>query len=157
MPKPIRQLVLFILLYHVAPDANAQHFLLKGRVLDTAGKALPFSTVRITELDLQTSTEGDGSFAISVPGQSRKLQLKISHVGKETATRTSLPGIVLEVRLRDKSLTLAEVEVSVTRKGGITPSSIVFNRETIEHIQAFSLADVLNYLPGKAVAPPKLQ
>jgi hypothetical protein len=158
MPKPIisRFTILFFLCY-LTSGAYSQSVLLQGRVLDTAGKALPFSTVRVPELDLQTTSGTNGNFIISVPGNNIKLQVVISHVGKETITRTILPGILLEVRLRDKSLTLAEVEVSVTRKGGITPSSILFNRETLEQIQAFSLADVLNYLPGKTNKPPSLQ
>ncbi|HEX6430415.1 MAG TPA: TonB-dependent receptor [Niastella sp.] len=142
---------------HLTSGAYSQAVLLQGRVLDTAGKALPFSTIRVPELDLQTSSGSNGSFTISIPDKGRNWQVVISHVGKETVTRTIVPGILLEVRLRDKSLTLAEVEVSVTRKGGITPSSILFNRETIEQIQAFSLADVLNYLPGKTNTPPSLQ
>jgi ferric enterobactin receptor len=157
MPKPIRQLVLFILLFHVSPGAYTQTHQLQGRVQDTAGKALPFSTIRIPELDLQTTSATNGNFTISIPGNYKKWQVQISHVGKESVTRTIMPGVLLTVTLRDKSLTLAEVEVSVTRKGGITPSSIIFNRETIEQIQAFSLADVLNYLPGKTTVPPDLQ
>ncbi|HEY1202442.1 MAG TPA: TonB-dependent receptor, partial [Niastella sp.] len=129
----------------------------QGRVLDTAGKALPFSTVRIPELDIQTTSATNGNFTIFVPNNIKRFQLEISHIGKETVTRTVSPGVSLTYTLRDKSLTLAEVEVSVTRKGGATPSSILFNRETIEQIQAFSIADVLNYLPGKVMAPPSLQ
>ena len=157
MPKPIRQLVLFILLYHVSPDLCAQTVQLQGRVMDTAGKALSFSTIRIPGLDVQTSSATNGTFTISVPGNNKSWQVVISHVGKETVTRTISVNSPVTIILRDKSLTLAEVEVSVTRKGGITPSSILFNRETIEQIQAFSLADVLNYLPGKTTVPPDLQ
>lgn len=159
MPNPtrIRRLVLFILLYAVTSGAYSQTVQLQGKVLDTAGKALPFSTVRIPELDIQTTSATNGSFNISVPGNNKRWQVEISHVGKETVTRTIVPGVMLTVTLRDKSLTLAEVQVSVTRKGGATPSSILFNRETIEQIQAFSLADVLNYLPGKTNTPPSLQ
>src|SRR5687767_11807552 len=131
MPKPIRQFVLLALLYFVSSGARSQSVLLQGRVLDTAGKALPFSTIRIPELDLQTTSATDGNFTISVPGNNKKWQVVISHVGKESVTRTIMPDVLLTVILRDKSLTLAEVEVSVTRKGGITPSSIIFNRETI--------------------------
>jgi ferric enterobactin receptor len=159
MPNPtrIRQIVLFILLYAVTSGAYSQTVQLQGKVLDTAGKALPFSTVRIPELDIQTTSATNGSFSISVPGNNKRWQVEISHVGKETVTRTIVPGVILTVTLRDKSLTLAEVQVSVTRKGGATPSSIIFNREAIEQIQAFSIADVLNYLPGKTNTPPSLQ
>lgn len=141
MPKPIRQLVVFILLYHVTSGVYSQTVQLQGRVLDTAGKALPFSTVRVPELDIQTTSATNGNFTLSVPGNLKRFQLEITHVGKETITRTVSPGVSLSFILRDKSLTLAEVEVSVTRKGGATPSSILFNRETIEQIQAFSIAD----------------
>lgn len=139
------------------PGAYSQTLQLQGRVLDTAGKALPFSTIRVRELDIQTTSANDGNFIIVVPNNIKRLQIEISHVGKETLTRTITPGVSLTFTLRDKSLTLAEVEVSVTRKGGITPSSIIFNRETLEQIQAFSLADVFNYLPGKVTVPPSLQ
>jgi ferric enterobactin receptor len=157
MPKPIRQLIVFILFFHVTSGAWSQTVQLQGRVLDTAGKALPFSTIRIPELDLQTSSTTNGNFTISVPGNLKRLQVEISHVGKETVSRTIVPGVLHTITLRDKSLTLAEVEVAVTRKGGATPSSILFNREAIEQIQAFSIADVLNYLPGKTTVPPSLQ
>src|SRR5688572_25356681 len=104
MPKPTisRFTILFFLCY-LTSGAYSQSVLLQGRVLDTAGKALPFSTVRVPELDLQTTSGTNGNFIISVPGNNIKLQVEISHVGKETITRTIVPGILLEVRLRDKS------------------------------------------------------
>src|SRR5688572_7752237 len=105
MPKPIRQFVLLILLNHVTSGAYSQSVLLQGRVLDTAGKALPFSTIRIPELDLLTTSATNGDFTISVPGNNKKWQVVISHVGKETVTHTIVPGILLAVSLRDKSLT----------------------------------------------------
>lgn len=157
MPKPtVRKFLIVVYLFFFSSVAYAQTFVLRGRVMDTARKALPFSTIRIPEIDLQTTSETDGTFSIAIPGKNRNLRLEISHVGKATRRRSAIPDNYLEVILFDKSLTLDEVEVSVSRKGSASPSSIFFNRETIEQIQAFSLADVLNYLPGKTTAPPSL-
>src|SRR5690606_34416744 len=60
-------------------------------------------------------------------------------------------------RLEDLSLTLAEVTVTPQfKQSDISNSSITFNRQAIEQVQAFSLMDVLNTLPGRATVAPDL-
>ncbi|EOR93489.1 TonB-dependent receptor [Arcticibacter svalbardensis MN12-7] len=81
-------------------------------------------------------------------------------VGKKTVERvilaTEYNKEILFV-LDDLSLTLNDVEVTAKRNGSdVSNSSIVFNRQAIEQVQAFSIMDVLNNLPGKASVTPDL-
>jgi ferric enterobactin receptor len=148
---------LVFLLLTVTDNAFAQTSLLQGQVTDTANRPLSFSTIRLPELELLVTSASDGSFSLKVPTRKVPFLLEISHVGKQTQLKQAYIGAYQRVQLKDKSLTLSEVQVSVTQRNGSSPSSIFFNRETIEQIQAFSLSDILNTLPGKANVPPDLQ
>lgn len=59
--------------------------------------------------------------------------------------------------MQEQSLTLKDVQVSAVRERKHSVSSVVFDREAIMQSQAFSLADILNKLPGKLTEAPNLQ
>ncbi|SJZ39929.1 TonB-dependent receptor [Sediminibacterium ginsengisoli] len=133
---------------------------IRGKVTDTANAPLSFCNIKISQSDLVVSTAIDGSFTIPVLPGTREIQLEVSHVGKQVVQRTisaAAFGNFLVIRLQDLSLSLNKVEVTGIRKGNASNSSILYNREAIAQLQAFSLADILNNLPGKTTTAPQLQ
>lgn len=154
--------VLIFLLLHFpettikAQPANA----VRGRVTDSRNRPLAFCTIKLMQTDALFNTGADGSFAIPVTKNLSEINLEFSYVGKQTLTRTIPAAAFHQLHffvLADLSLRLDHVEVTGVRKGNISNSSILFSREAIAQMQAFSLADVLNNLPGKTTVPPQLQ
>lgn len=133
----------------------------KGRVYkQKTGEAVEMATVGIAELGLFAYTDETGAFVI--PGVPE---------GKYTIKVQSLTTVPLEKTLKieggsplvqadfgvDESVwSLKEVKVvaSENKVGGATASTI--SKTAIEHLQATSLADVMQLLPGGIATNPSL-
>ncbi|NII28095.1 TonB-dependent receptor [Pseudoflavitalea sp. X16] len=155
LPKPL--LVLLALYMHVHLHAQpGKEF--RGKITDEAGAPLSLATIKVQTQDIIYYAGKDGSFTITLPAGATELTLVITHIGKETITRTFTGEALLQLqvmRMQSLSLKLPEVEVNgVRRKTSASNSSIVFDREAIEQTQALSVANVLNYLPGQTILKP---
>jgi ferric enterobactin receptor len=132
----------------------------KGKITDEAGAPLSLATIKVQTQDIIYYAGKDGSFTITLPAGATELTLVISHIGKETITRTFTGEALTQlqvIRMQSLSLKLPEVEVNgVRRKTSASNSSIVFDREAIEQTQALSVANVLNYLPGQTIMKPTI-
>lgn len=143
--------------------SNAQHatVTLRGRVTDELHHPIMFATVQLEELAIATYTDVSGYFTFKTPlAQSSVISLKISFVGKNTILQKIIPATYVNGQtfiMQDLSLTLDDIEISARRLQASSNSSVVIGREAIEQLQAFSLAEVLNQLPGKAITAPLLQ
>ncbi|NSL88285.1 TonB-dependent receptor [Chitinophaga sp. Mgbs1] len=143
--------------------ANAQQdpTILRGRVIDESRKPIVFASVWLEELELAAWTDTAGYFVFRANlEKATPLSLRISFVGKKTINRKVTPATFVNgqvFQMQDLSLTLDDVEVSARRLQASSNSSIIFGREAIEQLQAFSLAEILNQLPGKTATPPMLQ
>ncbi|WDF67454.1 TonB-dependent receptor plug domain-containing protein [Sphingobacterium oryzagri] len=128
----------------------------QGFVLDQKG--MPLSLASVTYLHSNTTyTSGkDGRFAFDFSGQD-SIRLKVAFIGKRTVVRSyavSSAGLLHRITLDDLSLTLEEVSVLPTfTTDGQSNSSITIDKQAIDQLQAFSLVDVMNSLPGKKTAP----
>lgn len=138
----------------------AQNVVLKGKVVDGKNQPLEFATVFCEETQLYAFTDQKGMFSTSVPSGLNQISLRFTAVGKKSVERkvdrndfqTSVNIILVE-----NSLTLKEIQISSTyEKSKNSISSITFDEEAIERIQAFSLMDVLNTLPGKQLVAPNI-
>jgi ferric enterobactin receptor len=135
--------------------------LMTGQVMDSQKKPLAFVTIQSDDLSFSTYTNDKGFFEISVDTiRHKSFNLNIRMVGKKTietffSSKSNFKN--LKFTLLDLNLSLNEIEVSEVRKAKSSNSSILFDRQAIEQIQAFSLTDILNNLPGKTVTPPRLQ
>jgi ferric enterobactin receptor len=151
-----------LLLSFFSLSVKAQNTVIfKGRVTDNKGRAIEFATVNVQETGSNTYTNEDGRFSFNIDRKQFPLiNIKISFVGMESKTsKLDLYTITDEqiFSLKDLTLTLNEVQVTEKQKGESSNSSITFDRQAIEQLQAFSLTDVLNSLPGKATVAPNLQ
>jgi len=156
----LRLPLLFLLLLPVCLSSFAQTSEVRGRVVDANLKPVEFATVLLQNLNRSTFTDSAGYFFFRLARQyaSPEINLKIAVIGKKTIEKTvQVSDAVSVFILEDESLTLAEVEINQVRKKQQSNSSIVFDRPALDQIQAFSLADVLNNLPGKKTLAPNLQ
>lgn len=139
------------------PGYAQERFLLTGRVTDAASREpLPYANVVVRPLMAGTSTNEKGEYMLrSLPAGT--YQLVVTTIGYEEYSREiTLSGdLTLAVALRVASLGLAEVVVTAeTGKTGTTSSRI--RSEAISHVQASSLKDVLQLIPGHLSENPNL-
>lgn len=161
----MKQLYIFIIfivfLFKAAPlHAQNKSIILRGTVKDHKNQTVEFATVFCEETQLYSITDDKGKFSISFPSNINEISIKISAVGKKSTERkVDRKNFLDEVNviLLESSLTLQDIEISSNySKTKNSISSITFDEEAIERIQAFSLMDVLNTLPGKQLVAPDI-
>lgn len=137
---------------------------IRGLVEDTQGKPLQFVTAKLSVDGVAIATKttnANGIFEFSPDFLgSDSITLEISHVNRATQTivlKKADYTSVVKVVMSNLSLTLNDVVVTGTIKNQNSASSIVFDEEAIRQLQAFSLMDVLNTLPGNKTVAPNLQ
>ena len=151
-----------ILLFSISLQAQVKPFSLTGKVTDSRNKPLEFATVSLPETDYTAYTDASGRFTIPLHAAPlTAVTIRVSTVGKQTQVRVLSPqqvGTEQLFMMEDLSLSLKDVTVTAQRKKSeISNSAIIFDRQTLDQMQAFSLADVLYNLPGKKTAAPGLQ
>ncbi|HEY1024623.1 MAG TPA: TonB-dependent receptor [Sphingobacteriaceae bacterium] len=155
------RILLFLFLF-TCPAFAQTGVRLTGQVNDQHGQPLAFATVTIEGSNLSVHTDDDGKFGFTVdPEVVKSVTLKVRMVGMQPFTVT-VEGknylIPLNIVLKDQNLSLSEVTISAERVDkAASNSSVLFDRESIQQLQAFSITDVLNNLPGKTVQPLDLQ
>ncbi|RPD39656.1 TonB-dependent receptor [Chitinophaga barathri] len=127
------------------------------------GKPLPYVSISVKEWDIQRVTNEAGlAFIAYNPEKPDSIHISLYYIGKRPYRLTILPqpGKITEqlVQMQPLSLTIDQVEVNATRgRNTLSNSSVVIERSAIESIQAYSLADVLQLLPGQTIRNPDLQ
>jgi ferric enterobactin receptor len=148
-------------IFHVVPSqAQQKNVVLNGVVNDNNGQKIEFANIFCEETQLNSVTDENGKFSISIPSNLNLINIRITAVGKKSVElkieKKDFSTIVYIV-LVENSLTLKEVQVtSRFNKTKNSISSITFDEEAIERIQAFSLMDILNTLPGKQLVAPNI-
>lgn len=134
--------------------------MLNGTVVNEKYQNLEFATVFCEETQLYSITDERGKFTISIPSSLTHINIKVTAVGKKSVERRIEKKdyrSIINILLVDNSLTLKEVQVNSNyAKSKNSISSITFDEEAIERVQAFSLMDVLNTLPGKQLTAPNI-
>jgi Outer membrane cobalamin receptor protein len=102
----------------------------------------PLSSFAITDVDGKTSFK-------NVP--QGKYVLEISYVGYEKYQTTIdvKSNLSLNIQMVPTSLALKEVVVTARQKSSIASTTSVIGRQAIDHLQATSLADIMQLIPGK--------
>lgn len=125
-----------------------------------SGKPVEMATVGFPELGLFTYTDESGRFTFKgVP--EGKYTMKVQSlttvpVERKTEIDGTEPVVHLEIAVNESVWSLKEVKVvaSENKVGGATAS--VISKTAIEHLQATSLADVMQLLPGGIAVNPSL-
>lgn len=142
------------------PPNLSEEFILNGHVFDEKGRPLEFATIEIPLLNIGTHSDSKGSFSLPIATRDSNIVVQFRYVNKVTQVRKIARANwhqPLQIFLEELSLTLKDVQVQGVRERLHSNSSIVIDREAIEQMQAFSLADVLQALPGKKTVAPDLQ
>lgn len=152
-------LVLFTLIGNSAV-LLAQQALLHGTVSDQKGQPLQLANIYVDELGMTVATDYQGEFSILLPMTVQTIHLKVTMVGN-ISQHLIIPfkdvNKPLAIRMVPLSYTLEEVSVNpLLESTKNSNSSIIFDEEAIEKVQAFSLMDILNTLPGKTTTAPTI-
>lgn len=110
------------------------------------------ATVSLQPLAALTVTDIDGNAALdNVPDGT--YQLKVTYVGYQDYTTTLKVSTdqKLDIKLTATSLALQEVVVTAKQNAAGTSTSSLIGRQAIDHLQASSLADVMQLIPGQLI------
>ncbi|MFT3902971.1 MAG: TonB-dependent receptor [Niabella sp.] len=125
------------------------------------GHPLPYAGVSIQPLNNSFVSDEKGIVTFSHAfGRISVLSVTATYVGRADVTITLTEkniGDKIQIKLPDISLTLNNVEVNAQKKKAQSNSSLIIGRQAIESVQAYSMADVMQLLPGKAILNPDLQ
>jgi len=120
--------------------------IITGTVLDENGNKLSNVQIQDVQTKRWTETNADGFFTIELSNEAKNLSF--SQKGKSTQE------IIIDdqdqsisIVLYNQTLRLAQVEVFPKKKKEF--SEITLGKEAIENVQAFSLNEVLQQLPGQ--------
>lgn len=153
-------LILFLVSYSY-PSAYGQvkmRFELGGTVSDVvSNEKIPYAVVFLPALHVWAVTDDDGIFAMNeIPEGEWVFEvscLGYQKVERKLTVKQNLPNMRLTMHAQD--LTLRDVVVTAESGSNISSSSKI-GRTAIQHMQATSLTDVLQLLPGNITANPDL-
>ncbi len=118
-------------------------------------KPLQMVTVVIPSLNYWSITNESGYFEISkIPAGTYELHFRLLGFQSKTVNVSVKSDQKLDVVMNAQSLSLDEV--TVTAKEKKTGSTSVINELSIEHLQAKSLEDILQLVPGNLTQNPSL-
>ena len=157
----MRALLLFLLLLICSCVAVVQASTTEESVLltitDSEGQTLPFASVVVESAGLTYTADTQGQLRLKLSLFSNKgTRLTVSYLGKATRSLTITQDAIaknkkINIALEDNNLYLKGVQVNATRTPIHSNSSILIQRNTIDNIQAYSMADIVQTLPGKAI------
>ncbi|MDQ6530967.1 TonB-dependent receptor domain-containing protein [Flavobacterium sp. LHD-85] len=142
----------FVLLFlFIATTISAQQHIVKGHVVESiTQKPLQSVTVLEVKSNKWTITDENGYFEIKL-NDIKEFSLNFRLLGKQEKsivyTKEQVAKSII-VELENDDLRLKEIIVSARK--GKNFSEIIMGREAINQVQAFSLSDVLEQLPGQA-------
>lgn len=151
-------LLSFVIIPNVAFAQGQKKYFIEGTVtLFGTSEPIPYANVLIKELNLWSSTSAEGKFKINgiIPGS---YTLEVTSLGYQ---KVSMPVKITQdytgfkLQMKEENLTLEDVVVTAKAGSAINTSSRI-DKTAIQHIQASSLADVMQLLPGNVIANPDL-
>ncbi|MGL4292020.1 MAG: TonB-dependent receptor, partial [Bacteroidales bacterium] len=162
IPKGMGLITLIVLLFgHSLFPVFGQgkvKFEIAGSVSEmVSNEKIPYAVVLLPALNVWAVTDDNGAFAIKDVPQGEWM-IEVSCLGyqkieKKINVKQSLTGIRLKMHAQD--LTLKDVVVTAEAGTNINSSSKI-GRTAIQHLQAASIKDVLQLLPGQVTANPDL-
>ena len=85
--------------------------------------------------------------------------LSVTYVGYETYTTNIVinnKNLDLNIRMSEASLALKEVSVTAKQNAAGTSTASIIGRQAIDHLQASSLADIMQLVPGQEIVNTNL-
>ncbi|WP_290100056.1 TonB-dependent receptor [uncultured Muribaculum sp.] len=159
MSKKIITSLIFIVCVYLSGALTAvaaDVYSLEGRIVSAEDREpVEFATVRLNTLDWAV-TDSDGKFRFpKLP--SGKYQYEVAYLGFETAKgEFEIKNNISDMTIRLSPSSLALKEVVVTAREGKMGSSSLIGQSAIQHLQAKSVEDMLQLLPGAVTKNPDL-
>ena len=148
----------FILLLLATLNVSAQHSVSLQVTEEATSQPIVMGTIMLEPSGQSAVTDIKGHATLHDVPQGQ-YTLTVRYVGFEpykTNIRVMSQDLSLNIRMRETSLALKEITVTAkTRESGASTSSVI-GRQAIDHLQATSLADVMQLLPGQLVDRPDL-
>ena len=161
-PKTIITAVLPLLLGFCIATQAQEKVELEGQVLEAGTENLPldYAVVSVLPAELHTVTDAEGRFLFQdLPGGA-KIRIQVQYVGYKTidtlVTLSSTRVNRYVFRMETENFFMDEVVVTAkaNEAGEATASEI--NRQAIEHLQASSLKDIMQLVPGAVMSNSNL-
>ena len=140
----------------LSPASAQEKAEIEGYVLEAgSGTPVDYAWVFLPASGQYAMTDEKGFFSMQEvdPG---KVGIQIQYVGLNTVDTlvTVLPGKVNEFmfRMQPSDFRMEEVVVTATRNKAGESTASTINRQAIDHMQASSLTDVMQLLPGSAMS-----
>ncbi len=153
MRQKLRSFTLFLILifpYGIAwsvtePDQNT----LTLRITEN-GDPLPMAVCQLPQYNLNTVSDKDGVAVFSKLPKG-KYQVIVRYLGFETFEREIevQSNLVVEICMTETSLALGETTVVAKAMVDNPSTSYQIGRQAIDHLQATSLSDVMDLIPGQ--------
>ena len=142
---------LFLLFFVVGVFAQKQGHSLRLTVTDgSTREPVVMATVELLPTGAATTTDLKGEATLAnVP--SGRYTLRLRYVGMETLEKAVSVehDMALSLRMTPTTLALREVTVTAQQKESGASTASVVGRQAIDHLQATSLADVMQLIPGQ--------
>lgn len=161
-PKTIITAVLPLLLGFCIATQAQEKVELEGQVLEAGTENLPldYAVVSVLPAELHTVTDAEGRFLFQdLPGGA-KIRIQVQYVGYKTidtlVTLSSTRVNRYVFRMETENFFMDEVVVTAkaNEAGEATASEI--NRQAIDHLQASSLKDIMQLVPGAVMSNSNL-
>ncbi|RIJ45975.1 TonB-dependent receptor [Maribellus luteus] len=129
-----------------------------GKISDAkTGDPVMYANIAFPELGIGTSSNENGEFTLrNVPPGTYNFTVTYIGYQEYTGSITLQKDVDLEIKLKQQSLGLKEVVVTAENNTGVTTSTKIGN-EAINHVQATSLNEVMQLIPGNLVVNPNLK
>ena len=146
------------LIGHMNLFAQSEKVSLSGTIQDAkSGETLPFVVVNIKDLNLWTTSDINGKFSFK-DVKKGEYTLTASCLGyKDYEMKINLSKNIEKyiLKLEEQTLALKEVTVTATAGNKLNSSSSI-KKAALEHVQASSIVDVMQLLPGSLTVNPNL-
>ena len=130
------------------PDSTLHPRIVKGKIVDKQGVALPGVTILIKGLRIGTSSDAEGKFSLEA-GQLKELVLVFSFIGMETKEVAVKGDEELNIMLEESSETIQEVVVTgiyERKKESFTGATSTFSKEDIKSVGTQNILQSLKTL-----------
>lgn len=139
-------------------DAQQERYTLRAdiRARDTK-EPIPFATIQIPALGLGAAADINGTAMLKRVPEGRYI-IELSSMGYAKLRREIYlnKDLSLTLELNPETLGLREIVVTAKRNTESTTTSSTINRQAIDHLQAMSLADVMQLVPGQLMEATNL-
>lgn len=120
----MRSRLFFLLFLLIFIGANAQQYVLSGRITDKSNEALPFATVYIKGTSIGTSCNEDGYYTLKLKEGTYEIIFQYVGYTKLQRTISVTNHMQLDVQLSVEGVALKEVEVNA----GENPADIIIRK-----------------------------